>query len=170
MHERKIYDSERYAHFVTFSCYKRRRLLEDNESKKIVIKILDSQLKLQNGKCVGYVIMPDHVHAVIWFSQNGQLIRFMQQWKRMSSREIKYHLRMRLRRYHEEISEDDPVWQAKYYDFNISSQEKLIEKLKYMHGNPVNSGLVLRECDWRYSSARWYERREDVGLTINPID
>ena len=144
MRQRKTYDSERHAHFVTFSCFKRRRLLDDNHSKEIVIEILDSQLKLQNGKCAGYVIMPDHVHAIIWFFQNGQLVRFMQQWKRRTSREIKYHLRTNLCRYYKNIGDDDPVWQAKYYDFNIYSMEKFIEKLRYMHGNPVKKGVGFK--------------------------
>ena len=64
---RKIFDRENHAYFVTFSCYRRRRILDDDQTKQIVIHFLREQLRNQDGKCVGFVIMPDHVHAVVHF-------------------------------------------------------------------------------------------------------
>ena len=61
MSERKIYDDEQHAQFITFSCYKRRKLLETDQAKRIVIGTLGSQLKTHDGLCVGFVIMPEHV-------------------------------------------------------------------------------------------------------------
>ncbi|MGD9854323.1 MAG: hypothetical protein AB7U20_05165 [Planctomycetaceae bacterium] len=37
MVDRRVYDSERHAHFVTFSCYRRRELLQHDQAKRIVI-------------------------------------------------------------------------------------------------------------------------------------
>jgi putative transposase len=47
-----------------------------------------------------------------------------------------------------------PFWQARYYDFNVWSEGKRVEKLRYMHGNPVKRGLVEKPEDWRWSSFR----------------
>jgi len=47
------------------------------------------------------------------------------------------------------------------YDRNIFSESELIEKIGYIHRNPVARELVPRPCDWKWSSARWYERRQD---------
>lgn len=47
-------------------------------------------------------------------------------------------------------------WQTRFYDFNVWSYAKKIEKLKYMHRNPVKRGLVSRPEDWPWSSFRHY--------------
>jgi putative transposase len=47
-------------------------------------------------------------------------------------------------------------WQRRYYDFNIWSEAKRIEKLRYMHRNPVKRGLVEKPEHWPWSSFRHY--------------
>jgi putative transposase len=49
-----------------------------------------------------------------------------------------------------------PFWQARYYDFNVHNEKKRVEKLRYMHRNPVKSGLVEKPEDWVWSSFRHY--------------
>jgi len=39
-------------------------------------------------------------------------------------------------------------WQARYYDFNVWSEQKRVEKLRYIHRNPAKRGLVERPEDW----------------------
>jgi len=48
------------------------------------------------------------------------------------------------------------VWQRGGYDLNIWSEKKRLEKLKYMHNNPVKRGLVAQPGDWAWSSWRFY--------------
>jgi len=48
------------------------------------------------------------------------------------------------------------TWQARFYDFNMWSDRKRIEKLRYMHRNPVKRGLVASPDLWRWSSFRSY--------------
>ena len=47
-------------------------------------------------------------------------------------------------------------WQRLYYDLNVLSQAKQVEKLRYMHRNPVKRGLVKVPQDWQWSSFRHY--------------
>ena len=47
-------------------------------------------------------------------------------------------------------------WQRRYYDFNVHSEEKRVEKLRYMHRNPVKRGLVEKPEQWPWSSFRHY--------------
>lgn len=54
----------------------------------------------------------------------------------------------------------DSFWQARYYDFNLWSERKFIEKLRYIHRNPVARGLVARPEDWVWSSFRHYANGE----------
>ena len=166
MTTREIFDKEGYAHFVTFSCYRRRNILDADRPRQIVISFLDSQLRRQDSRCLGFVIMPDHVHAVIWFPLSNQLSRFIQQWKRLTSFEIRKHLKTERDAYSHFLDPTDPVWQRKYYCFDIYSEKKLSEKLAYMHENPVRAGLVENAWEWPYSSARWYSEVNIVGVAI----
>jgi putative transposase len=54
--------------------------------------------------------------------------------------------------------------------FQIYSRQKLEEKLIDMHMNPVCAGLVEKTVDWKWSSARWYEQQQSVGVPISWID
>ncbi|MBL6705854.1 MAG: transposase [Planctomycetaceae bacterium] len=170
MTKRRIIDDNLYAHFITFSCHKRRRLLDHDHTKRIVLGVLNKQLERQTARCAGFVVMPDHVHAIVWFPETRQLSRFMHGWKRISSYNIRRWLEDGKARYLEAINPSDPFWQPKYYSFEIYSRVKIEEKLTCMHQNPVRAGLVERPVDWKWSSARWYDRQQTVGVPIEWVD
>ena len=168
--KRRIINDALYAHFVTFSVYRRRQLLDHDHPKRIVLGVLNSLLIETASRCVGFVLMPDHVHAVLWFPQTGQLSRFMHEWKRRSSLNIRKWYREAAPHYTSEFGEGDRFWQPKYYSFEIFSRQKLEEKLTYMHLNPVRKGFVDRAADWKWGSAGWYEDRRTVGVPIEWVD
>jgi REP element-mobilizing transposase RayT len=58
-------------------------------------------------------------------------------------------------------------WQRRFYDFNVWSDRKRIEKLRYMHRNPVRRGLVLEPDQWPWSSFRFYAYHEPGLVLIN---
>src|SRR5689334_7832066 len=86
---RRNFTDQRYVHFFTFSVYKRRRLLDLDQPKRILLGVLNHQLRAMQGKCLWFVIMPDHVHALIWLPQPEKWQRFLHGWKRMSSFRIR---------------------------------------------------------------------------------
>jgi len=169
MATRRIYDCEGHAQFVTFSCYGRRRLLNHPRARQIVIGVLGEELRKRHGQCCGFVIMPNHVHATVRFPEDGCISGFMQVWKGRSARKLKAFVRGHLSEYTKSINVKEPFWQAKYYAFNLYSEEKAREKLEYMHLNPVRAGLVSQAIDWRWSSARHFELGEPVGLPLSWI-
>jgi putative transposase len=59
------------------------------------------------------------------------------------------------------------IWQAHFYDFNIWTDRKRIEKLQYMHRNPVRRGLVDSPETWRWSSYRSYALGECGLVRLN---
>ena len=151
---------------MTFSCYKRRLYLHTDFAKRIVIGELGSRLAHHRGICLGFVIMPDHVHALIWFPEVRQLSPFMNKWKDQTSRHLKELFRCRFPNYWSQVHESEPIWQPRYYGFNIWSRKKVEEKLDYVHLNPVRAGLVDEPTQWHWSSARWYLDGRSVGLPI----
>ncbi len=166
MDRRLIIDDQKSAHFVTTLCYHRRRLLDDDRCKGIVVHVLADQLVQQQGLCMGFVIMPDHAHAMVWFPRPGQLSHFMKQWKQRSSVRIKKLFQEHMPSYAAKLGPGEPVWQRHYHSFNLNSEQKCREKLSYMHNNPVRRGLVAAPGGWRYSSARHYEKGRLVGVPI----
>jgi hypothetical protein len=61
-------------------------------------------------------------------------------------------------------------WQARFYDFNVWTERKRTEKLRYIHRNPVVHGLVESPEEWRWSSFRWYSCGEVGPVRINDTD
>jgi hypothetical protein len=57
------------------------------------------------------------------------------------------------------------IWQPRFYDFVVFSEHKRVEKLRYMHRNPVKRGLVLEPKQWCWSSSRHYAYGE-AGLVV----
>ena len=161
---------DRFVHFITFSCFKRRRLLTTPKPNHILLGVLDQLLAHHSAKCVGFVFMPNHLHALIWLPQAEELSTFIREWKGRTSRHILTAMPTRFPNYLETISSDDPIWQTGYYSFEIETATKLQEKLNYIHQNPVRAGLAKEAADWPWSSARWYENAKPVGVPILWID
>jgi len=59
------------------------------------------------------------------------------------------------------------IWQKRFYDFNVWTEHKGIEKLRYMHRNPVKRGLVSSPELWRWSSFRDYFLGEAGPVRVN---
>ena len=56
-----------------------------------------------------------------------------------------------------------PFWQTRFYDCNVWTAKKRVEKLNYMHQNPVKRGLVASPEDWRWSSYR-FDSLDELGM------
>ena len=91
--------------------------------------------------------MPEHFHLMITEPEIGDPSVVMKVIKERFSRRL-----------HSigGASPKSPVWQKRFYDFNVWSERKQIEKLRYMHRNPVRRGLVERPEQWEWSSFRAY--------------
>ena len=125
MTQRRIHSEGTYAHFVTFSCYARRKLLDPDPCKRVILGCMSAQMQRQKGTCIGFVTMPNHIHALIWFPEGNQSSLFMNKWKEQTSTRIAASFEKQFPKYWSKIPKDDPVWQKRYYDFNIYSDEKL---------------------------------------------
>ena len=166
MPPRRIINYPGHAHFVTFSTYQRRRFLDSPETRDIVLEALQKCLVSHQTLCAGFVIMPDHVHAILSGAEDFEISPFIQVWKKTSSYRIKKFFARELDAYRGLCPKDCPIWQARFYDFNVDSNEKFNEKIEYMHQNPVVAKLTETALDWAWSSARFYELGESAGVSI----
>ena len=132
----------RQLHFVTFSCWRRQPLLEPEEAKGTFEAVLEETRRRYRFLLYGYVIMPEHVHLLLGEPEKGQLATALQA--------VKQGVAQRL------LRGQAHFWETRYYDFNVWSAKKRVEKLRYMHRNPVKRGLVERPEDWEWGSFRHY--------------
>ena len=139
------YQQSRHLHFITFSCYRRRQLL-DPAARRLFERALERARVVYGFFVVGYVVMPEHVHLLVSEPEKGMLATAIQAMKQSVSRR--------------RIAGNFHFWQARYYDFNVWGERKRLEKLRYMHRNPVKRGLVERPEDWEWSSVRHYATGE----------
>jgi REP element-mobilizing transposase RayT len=93
----------------------------------------------------GYVLMPTHVHLLI-FIEGSKLPGFMRDFKKFISQKVVRDLK----------GNSSNVWMPRYDRVAIYSDKVIREKLNYIHHNPVKSGLVQHPEDWQWSSARDY--------------
>jgi putative transposase len=63
--------------------------------------------------------------------------------------------------------ERDRIWQPRFYDFVVYSDKKRVEKLRYIHRNPVKRELVLEPAQWEWSSYRNYAYGEAGPVLVN---
>jgi putative transposase len=131
-------------HFLTFSCYRRLPYLGTAAARDLFEQALERMRRRYVFVVAGYVVMPEHVHLLVSEPRTGLLSRAVQALK----------LSVTVRR------TERPFWQARYYDFNVPTHEKHVEKLKYMHRNPVVRGLVAKPEGWAWSSYRHYQTGE----------
>ena len=143
-------------HFITCSCYQRRPELESGERRDLFLRVLERARQKYRFVVVGYVVMPEHFHLLITEPEVGDPSVVMKVVKERFTK-LLHHGGMRT----------GPIWQKRFYDFNVCSTEKRIEKLRYMHRNPVKRGLAEKPEDWRWSSFRAYARGEEGLVKVN---
>jgi putative transposase len=146
----KRYQESGHLHFVTFSCYQRQAHLGTPTARDLFEEALERTRRGYRFQVIGYVVMPEHVHLLVSEPGKKSLALSLQGLKLSVVRRSKCN----------------PFWQARYYDFNVFTEAKRVEKLEYMHWNPVRRGLAENAEDWRWSSYRHYRTGEPGRVEI----
>ena len=170
----KRYEEPNHLRFLTFSCYKQFPLFEDDWTKDVFVDVLQAQ----RGRCgfhlVAWVLMPEHVHLLLWHKLPGYPVsKILWGLKRDVARRVvsgfrdraspMLDLMLNTRGQHQ-------FWQrGGGHDRNIFSDHEVREKIDYINLNPVRRGLVEKATDWVWSSARWYGGDRGCGVGIDPI-
>jgi putative transposase len=125
----------------------------------------------------GYVIMPSHIHLMASHEKDVTLSDIMRDFKHYTSTKIaemllkdNNHLFLRVfQKATEGRSKklDYKVWQDEYHPIAITSEKWFLQKMEYMHNNPVRKGFVEKPEDWKYSSARNWILDDDGIIIIN---
>lgn len=165
-----------HLHFITFSCYRRLPLLGSRHAREVFVQILGKVRDQYGFALVGFVLMPEHVHLLIGEPTKGDPSAVMYALKQRVSARLRH--RRRRRTHPSQLAFGFPAratslpqfWQRRFYDFNVWSRKKKIEKLNYMHMNPVKRGLVKNPKDWPWSSFSFYQGKGASVIRIDPAE
>jgi putative transposase len=140
-------------HFITFSCYRRQPELGEPHFRDIFGADTEPVRRWYGMYVYGYVVMPEHVHLLVSEPERAPLSVAIQMLKQVASRKLRRPGQRR-------------CWQVRYYDVPIWTERKWVEKLRYIHRNPVKRGLVTRPDDWKWSSFVHYATCADGAVEI----
>jgi putative transposase len=148
----KRYQTEGAFHFITFSCYQCRPYLNNDPARILFEQTLEKLRQRHQFFLFGYVLMPNHVHLLLSEPTLQRLATTLSVLKAETSKLLK--------------ADRKQFWQTRYYDFNVLTHSKHVEKLKYIHRNPVKGDLVQNPEDWPWSSFRHYATGEPGRIEI----
>ncbi len=139
------------SHFVTFSCYHRRPLFTTDASRRVFENALERVRRSFRLRVYGYVVMPEHIHLLVSEPERTAPLKPTPGLNGAADladalKSLKQGVARRL------IGDADHFWQKRYYDFNVRDHAQFVEKLHYIHWNPVKRGLCERPEDWPWSS------------------
>jgi putative transposase len=159
----KHYDNLGTARFVTFVCYRSGKYLNNNIARELLIDHIKSARIKHDFKLLGYVIMPEHVHLVMFPPDGMRMGYVIREIKSKMAREY-FALTM------SEVRGTRVFWQKRCYDHNCRSVNAVREKIVYCHKNPVTRGLVETMDEWKWSSYNWYMGERDVPIEMDEVE
>jgi len=142
---KRIYYGNAVYH-VMFRGNNRQKILKLSSDKENLLNSIRKFQKRKEVKIYGFALMDNHAHLILEVGENQNISQFMHSV--LLSFSVKY------RRKYGYVGH---VWQGRFKSKPIMGEKYIIECLNYMHCNPVRAGMVLGQCDYKYSSARFYE-------------
>ena len=151
-------------HYVTLVTFNRVPVFRSDKACEIFVDVLRETRERYPYKLIGYVLMPDHAHAIV-NNRSGTISDWLRRVRGNSARKIlawlreeghskslaKLALSSPQKRNHTHA-----VWQKDPSVIDLWSHKFIRQKLNYLHMNPVRAGLCKHPADWKWSSYRAY--------------
>jgi putative transposase len=137
----------------------RAEVFHREEDYAAFVRLFEPACERLRMRIVGWCLMPNHFHLVLWPHGDGDLGRWMQ-----------WLLTSHVRRYHRHYHGSGHVWQGRFKAFPIQRGEHFLTVLRYVERNPLRAGLVERADDWQWSSLRSRMPQADCPwLAASPV-
>jgi len=155
-----------WPQFFTATNLEWKKLLEPDKYKKLIIGSLRFMVKDKRIKLYAFVIMPNHIH-LIWQMEAGiDPVAVQRDFLKYTAQKIKADLRT----FHpyvlslfkvEAKDRHYQFWERNPLSIEIRTRRMLLQKLDYIHRNPVRAGCCALPEQYLYSSAAFYETGKD---------
>jgi putative transposase len=160
MRSRYRVQADELSHFVTSTTVQWLPVFTNAQRCDVIVRSLEYCRANKRLKVYAWVILDNHFHAIV---SAPQLSRVIADLKRHTAREILDLLKeenadwllnqLRYYRAAHKTGSEHQVWQEGFHPQAIPSDAIMLQKLEYLHNNPVKRGLVASAEHWRYSSA-----------------
>ena len=166
LRNRSIWNKEGNVYFVTTTVVNFEKIFSLSSSyPSVLVKSLKFLIKEHRAVLFAYVIMPSHIHIIIYLPKGESISDFMRDFKKFTSTKVRvmmendghFELIDRLRHIIPAGSKQSfKLWENRFDDLLIYTDKIMRIKVNYIHNNPVKAGLVKEDIKWKYSSARNY--------------
>ena len=156
---------DHYTQFITITNLNWLPVLQNHHHKQIVVEALKTRVDKKEVTIYGFVIMPNHMH-LIWQLHDG-IIRedFQRDFLKFTARSILQFMRMNENPLLHSLKVIAPdrhyqVWERNSLSIDLYSEKVFLQKLVYIHKNPVHPKWKLADLpeNYQYSSAGFYEK------------
>ena len=166
-------------HFVTFSVVGWVDVFTRDCYKEIMIESLRYCIGNKGLTLHAWIIMTNHVHLIM-SSSTAKIEHLVRDMKKFTSKQILKAIEENTEESRREWmlnlfsyagrsnnnNKDFQFWKQDYHPVELNSNEKLSQRLNYLHENPVRSGMVWEAWQYKYSSAIDYYKNERGLLPI----
>ncbi|MEW6210499.1 MAG: transposase [Acidobacteriota bacterium] len=163
------------CYYITAVCKDRLPVFRADAFKELACRAIDEARTSGKFALFAYVIMPDHIHLITDSARKASdTLRFI---KGISSHRIIEYLKEqgyessleKLRHEERERNYKYSAWDQESNVLLLTSESFFMQKINYIHLNPMRAGLVERATDCRWSSARFWARcqRDDEPLKVD---
>ena len=142
---------ENQCYHVVTTTRDRRPVFSERNCASVVVEAVQF-VRRERAYVLAYVVMPDHLHAMVVPRDGASVSQVMQSIKGYTARRI-----------NAELGQRGSLWQRSFYDRMIRDEEQLLDTVNYVHMNPVVGGLAQDPQGYPYSSAG---RDDHVDLAL----
>ena len=175
-----LVDDSVFPIFMTTTITKWIPLFSDSGLAVRALAILEKVREEYKASFIAYVLMPNHIHAIIKTSSKGDLSMIIKRWKALSARliinfcETSYPDWLAVfgnsaREYKRTPQMNYQVWQPRFDEFAIRTEKQILTKINYIHRNPLKHQVVDRIEDYPYSSVHDYLGAKNRYLKVEPL-
>jgi len=154
------YDTPGHAHELTFCCFHNQDYLSDERACVMLLEEIRKAQEQHAFHLWAYVIMPNHVHMLLWPTEMeysiARILGFKGRMAIRYSRMMRESAPEKHKRYcvRERGRNVFAFWQrGGGFDRNLWNTDAVHASLRYIEQNPVKKGLVSAPWQWRWSSA-----------------
>lgn len=169
-------------HFVTFTVVGWIDVFSREVYKEKMLESLNFCIQEKGLVVHAWIIMTNHLHLII-SSNDNKIADIVRDIKKYTSRQIIDLIAQNLQESRKEWmlnifsyvgnnnnnNKNYQFWQQDYHPVELNTNEKLAQRLLYLHENPVRSGLVWEAWHYKYSSAIDYSTTEKGLLKIEHV-
>ena len=163
-------------HYLTFVIFQRVSVFADEINCRLFVEALEETREEYAFKLIAYVIMLDHVHLIVNpvccdIELVGKTLKGKSAKKILDRLKISQEAAMlsKLRRASSgKRNHTFSLWQKKVKSVDLWSHKFVLQKMNYIHMNPVRAGLCEHPGKWTWSSYAAYTRNPEIEIPICP--